>query len=180
VLRLPTAPDSRRVLLLGDHRWLADAPAADAPGPPRAALEPPPGWRVVCLAFPRATAAAVRYVQVPQFLEMDFAPDWIAIAVGSADLEPVLIDPMRRAMAIADLARHGEAAVERVRDRAPRATLRIAGIEPGECEPWPLPGEWVREANHALAQVADRVGAGWIAPDENPLERISWEIGGKR
>ncbi|MFM7321447.1 MAG: SGNH/GDSL hydrolase family protein [Armatimonadota bacterium] len=180
MLRLPTAPDQRRVLLLGDHRWLAESQAAHGARAPRAALDPPGGWRVACLAVPRSTAAAVRYVQVPRFLEMDFAPDWVAIAVGSADLEPVLIDPARCDGAIANLAAHTEAALDRIRERAPGAVLRLSGIDPAEREPWPLPGPWVTAANDALAAVADRVGAGWIAPDENPVERISWEIGGKQ
>ena len=181
MLRLPVAPDHRRALLLGDHRLAPDRPwAGQRDNAIVARLGAMPGWRVACVAEPRSTAAAVRYVQVPRFLEMDFAPDLVVLAVGGADLEPAGVDPKLLDTALEGLAGHVDAAWERVIARAPGVPGVLSGIDPSDPGPWPLPGAWVDRVNAVLEGVATRRDLAWAGPEESlayVVERMAGGMG---
>lgn len=81
---------------------------------------PSPGMRLIPLARPEATIAAVRYVQLPQWKEWGIRASRVTLSLGQADLLATLGDTELAAMAYPHWQEHAEA---------------IAAMLPSLCEP---------------------------------------------
>lgn len=148
---LPVAP-SRYYAALGDRHAVA---------PSRALLAAlPAGFRLLPLAADDATAAAVRYVQVPRLFEMRAVPELVTLTLGAADLSATLGDDALAERALDALEEHADAALARLRTLCgERARILVGGIDPDDPHPWPLPEPWVARYNEAVRRVAGRHGA---------------------
>lgn len=144
----------------------------------------PDGFRLIPLAAADATAAAIRYVQIPRLLEMRVAPEIVVLTVGAADLAAALGDDGYARAALDALEEHVDALLGHLRRICPDgARVLLGGIDPQETEPWPLPSAWVARYNESLRERARRAGAGWEG-DPGELEE-RWrqalaEAGGTR
>lgn len=70
--------------------------------------EPRPGLRIIPLARPDATIAAVRYVQIPQWKEMGVKAAHIQLSIGYADLMATLGDETFAATAYLRFTEHAQ------------------------------------------------------------------------
>ncbi|MBC8137680.1 MAG: hypothetical protein H8F28_17505 [Fibrella sp.] len=85
-----------------------------------------PSWKMVPLATDGATAATVRYVQLPRLREMDVIPSVITLTLGAGDLPRLAFgdaDGVCR-----DLREHGDALLSSLRLTAPRAILLCSSL----------------------------------------------------
>ena len=71
--------------------------------------EPRPGLRIIPLARPDATIAAVRYVQIPQWKEMGVKAAHVQLSIGHADLMATLGDESFAAAAYPRFTEHAQA-----------------------------------------------------------------------
>ncbi|WP_309717300.1 hypothetical protein [Armatimonas sp.] len=85
--------------------------------------------RLIPLARPEATIAAVRYVQIPQWKEMGIKAAHVQLSIGHADLIATLGDESFAAAAYPRFMAHAHAiAAELEQLCEPGATLEIAAI----------------------------------------------------
>lgn len=142
--RLPLASDTPYYVALGD------AQSRNAPGITGAAsaffvllTETVPSAKMIPLAGDGATAATVRYVQLPRLRAMAIAPLVVTLTLGATDL-PRLAGGDADAVC-AELSEHGGASLSALRALAPRAVVLLATL------PDPMDG-----ANETLADGVSR------------------------
>ena len=117
-------------------------------GDTRHTLEPPDGLRIIPLARPEATIAAVRYVQIPQWKEMGVKASQVHFSIGHADLMATLGDEDFAAAAYPRFIEHTQAITAELEPLCePGACVTVAPIT--GFESW----EWAERFRQALSGI---------------------------
>ena len=96
-----------------------------------------PGLRIIPLARPEATIAAVRYVQIPQWKEMGIKAAHVQLSIGHADLMATLGDEAFAAQAHPRFIEHAQAIAAELESLfEPSGSLKIAPITGFEGWKW--------------------------------------------
>ena len=99
--------------------------------------EPRPGLRIVPLARPDATIAAVRYVQIPQWKEMGVKAAQVQLSIGHADLLATLGDESFAAAAYLRFTEHARAIAAELEPLCePGALVTVVPILGFSCWHW--------------------------------------------
>lgn len=126
MLKLTLAPTHRHFVSLGDAQSRS---AGDYPGTATLfynwLLTIDPAYRMIPLATDGATAATLRYVQLPRLREMDTAPDVVTVTLGASDFSRLAFatDTVLR-----DLLAHGAATLAAIRTLSPNAIIVLATL----------------------------------------------------
>lgn len=115
-----------------------------------------PGVKMIPLAADGATAATVRYVQLPRLQEMNVVPSVVTVTLGVSDLPRLGFGDAESVCR--ELGEHGEAFMSSLRTTAPRAVLLFSTLyDPMDGADTPL-AAGVRTFNETLRTLVVRYG----------------------
>jgi hypothetical protein len=132
-LKLAMANAPRYLVTLGDTRHVPENPG---------------GLRLIPLARPEGTIAAVRYVQIPQWKEMGVKATQVHLSIGHADLMATLGEESFAAAAYLRFTEHSRAILAELKSLCePEVTQIVFPIE--GFKDW----EWQLKFNQILQEV---------------------------
>jgi len=124
---LPIAPVNRYYVSLGDARSRnGNGYVGAASGFYERLVAGDPSWKMIALATDGATAATVRYVQLPRLLEINAAPSLITMTIGASELSRLAFGDSKAVCA--ELCKHGGAVLASLRVVSLRAEILLATL----------------------------------------------------
>ncbi len=124
---LPLVTDRRYYVSLGDSQSRnADRFLGGASRFYNRLVEHDPRQKMVPLAADGATAATVRYVQMPRLQEMTVVPSVVTLTLGASDLPRLAFGDAPAVCG--ELGEHGNAILSSLRTAAPRAALLVSTL----------------------------------------------------